>query len=179
MRWSGQGHTGQEHEPSALHPAITTSQHNRRLDGTSTVPWRCDYRIMLGVDGPLLSRIRIVRITGLLWLRAVARSFVVGRLSLGEHDVQLFDRDTQGISEFRPTPRLRTGLATFPAPDGGGFDAHDPRQRFLAVSDNLTALRERAALGSHGSWLPVNGLIQYVIGTLSRRCDHSAEPAGG
>ena len=57
---------------------------------------------MLGIDGQLLRRIRTEQLTAIPQLRATWSS-AVDRLSFGEHGVQLFKRDTQGVGEFGPT----------------------------------------------------------------------------
>jgi hypothetical protein len=47
----------------------------------------------------------------------------------------------------------------------------------LAVTDDLTALRERAALGRHRFRLLTHGSIKCAISTLSQRPSYSAVSA--
>jgi hypothetical protein len=75
------------------------------------------------------------------------------RLSLGEHAVQLFNRDCQALGELGPAPWLRAGLATLPAPYRCRFDTHELGEAFLGMPHDLPTSRQSVALGSHGSRL--------------------------
>jgi hypothetical protein len=148
VRGSGQRHAGEGQEPPTLHPAITTAQHSCRFDGTPVVPGSAEHRVVLGISEGVAGCVGVARLVG-------------HRLPLGEHGVQLLDRDGQGLGELGPRPRLGRRFAPLPTPDGRRFDAHELSKRFLGVAHNLTAIRQSAALGFHG-FLSSNGLVPPV-----------------
>lgn len=78
----------------------------------------------------------------------------LGQLPFCKEVVQIFQRHRESIGELGPRPRLRGGFTALSASNRRWLDAHDPGKRFLAVTDDLTALRESAALGSHSSQPP-------------------------
>ena len=130
----GQHRPGQEHEPAASHP-VTASQHDCHLDGTSMAPRCREDAVLLGNLDRLVGGLR-----GLL-----------DRLTLGEHAVQFLQRDRQGLGESGSAPRLRGGLATFPAPHRAELHPHELGERLLGVTHDFAALRQSPALGFHSS----------------------------
>ena len=88
----GQGHAGQEQDVSTLHPG-TSAQQDCRLDGTPMVPGCNEHRVALGVVEGILRRVGVKKPPGPRW-------FLLDRLALGEHGVELLHRDTEGLDEF-------------------------------------------------------------------------------
>lgn len=73
MRRSSQGCAAEKHEASTPHWTTTASQHDRRLDGTPMAPRRAEHRVLLGIVGRLVRRVRVHRRGGHRSLTTQAR----------------------------------------------------------------------------------------------------------